>query len=263
MRQRVSNRFCRRHPEAAIAVRLVWAPVARCQMQDVAFPHALFGIFWQCFHLFCLACCLTGIAPWHSGFAHWLWKCLRLGPDVLHSQELWAQILDPVHAFTVLCSTVMSTTGNWHSFFMSHLTHLHLKRNIVQLTVYFHYCAVDWIVLQIFFKPFVTEVTMPCSCFLPYPSICWQACHVWCLFLWPLRLLWLTSWCMWLLWVFHQTILSGMRLVTSPLSVVDVSCQMWISKELSKDWDCISCGLSFLWSSNLCLTCLGNGWVVF
>ena len=54
-----------------------------------------------------------------------------------------------------------------------------------------------WIVLQIFFKPFVTEVTMPCSCFLPYPSICWQAWHVWCLFLWPLRLLWLTSWCNW------------------------------------------------------------------
>ena len=118
-------------------------------------------------------------------------------------------------------SRVMSTTGNWHSFFMSHLTHLHLKRNIVQLTVYFHYyCAVDWIVLQIFFKPFVTEVTIPCSCFLPYPSISWQAWHVWCLFLWPLRLLWLTSWCIWLLWVFHQTILSGMRLVTSPLSVV-------------------------------------------
>ena len=113
----------------------------------------------------------------------WSSPCLRCA---------WPQI-------TCLCSTVMSTTGNWHSFFMSHLTHLHLKRNIVQLTVYFHYCAVDWIVLQIFFKPFVTEVTMPCSCFLPYPSICWQAWHVWCLFLWPLRLLWLTSWCNWLL----------------------------------------------------------------
>ena len=53
----------------------------------------------------------------------WSSPCLRCA---------WPQI-------TCLCSTVMSTTGNWHSFFMSHLTHLHLKRNIVQLTVYFHY----------------------------------------------------------------------------------------------------------------------------
>ena len=30
------------------------------------------------------------------------------------------------------------------------------------------------------------------------PSISWQAWHVWCLFLWPLRLLWLTSWCNWI-----------------------------------------------------------------
>ena len=75
-----------------------------CKMPDAGcgFSTRTVWHFLAMFPFFCLACCLIGIAPWHSGFAHWLWKCLRLCPDVLHSQELWAQILDPVHAFAVL-----------------------------------------------------------------------------------------------------------------------------------------------------------------
>ena len=68
-----------------------------CKMPDAGcgFSTRTVWHFLAMFPFFCLACCLIGIAPWHSGFAHWLWKCLRLCPDVLHSQELWAQILDP------------------------------------------------------------------------------------------------------------------------------------------------------------------------
>ena len=68
-----------------------------CKMPDAGcgFSTRTVWLFLAMFPFFCLACCLIGIAPWHSGFAHWLWKCLRLCPDVLHSQELWAQILDP------------------------------------------------------------------------------------------------------------------------------------------------------------------------
>ena len=68
-----------------------------CKMPDAGcgFSTRTVWHFLAMFPFFCLACCLIGIAPWHSGFAHWLWTCLRLCPDVLHSQELWAQILDP------------------------------------------------------------------------------------------------------------------------------------------------------------------------
>ena len=162
-----------------------------CKMPDAGcgFSTRTVWLFLAMFPFFCLACCLIGIAPWHSGFAHWLWKCLRLCPDVLHSQELWAQILDPESCQQLATDTHFSCliwpTCTWNATSCSWLCISTLS-------------TVDWIVLQIFFKPFVTEVTIPCSCFLPYPSISWQAWHVWCLFLWPLRLLWLTSWCNWI-----------------------------------------------------------------
>ena len=118
-----------------------------------------------------------------------------------------------------------------------------------------------WIVLQIFFKPFVTEVTMPCSCFLPYPSICWQAWHVWCLFL--------------------STALTDILMHLAALGFSSdnpvrhalghfplVSCPMWVVRcELARNSARIEIALAVVWAFcglQICAwLCLGNDWVVF
>ena len=111
-----------------------------CKMPDAGcgFSTRTVWHFLAMFPFFCLACCLTGIAPWHSGFAHWLWKCLKLCPDVLHSQELWAQILDPESCQQLASDTHFSCliwpTCTWNATSCSWLC---ISIIIVQLTELF------------------------------------------------------------------------------------------------------------------------------
>ena len=111
-----------------------------CKMPDAGcgFSTRTVWLFLAMFPFFCLACCLIGIAPWHSGFAHWLWKCLRLCPDVLHSQELWAQILDPESCQQLATDTHFSCliwpTCTWNATSCSWLC---ISIIIVQLTELF------------------------------------------------------------------------------------------------------------------------------
>ena len=243
---------------------------ARCRMwlfhtHCLAFFLAMFPFFLPCllFNRNCtLALWLCTLAlkmfeavPRCSAFTgvvssdSWSSPCLRCA---------WPQI-------TCLCSTVMSTTGNWHSFFMSHLTHLHLKRNIVQLTVYFHYyCAVDWIVLQIFFKPFCDRGHHPLQLF---PSISFH-------FLAGLTCLMPVS-------LTPSTALTDILMHLAALGFSSdnpvrhalghfplVSCPMWVVRcELARNSARIEIALAVVWAFcglQICAwLCLGNDWVVF
>ena len=225
----------------------------RCKMPDAGcgFSTRTVWHFLAMFPFFCLACCLIGIAPWHSGFAHWLWKCLRLCPDVLHSQELWAQILDPESCQQLATDTHFSCliwpTCTWNATSCSWLC----ISTIVQLTELFcrysssrlwqrspSLAAVSFHIL-----PFLGRPDMFDACFFdPFDCFDWHLDAFGCFGFFIRQSCQACAWSL------------------PPCQLSDVSCQMWTSKELSKDWDCISCGLSFLWSSNLCLT-LSRKWL--